>query len=534
MNSRRCRGASPSERSSGSAEFKFPILLTASLVCSLSALDMNIVAVSLPPIARSLNATFADIEWVVSAYILPFAALLLASGSFADRNGRKRLMLIGLVVFTVASVLCGLSTSALMLNLSRALQGIGASLTLPAALAIINHAFTGAGRSKAYAFWGACLGIATTAGPIIGGGITALFGWRWIFLVNLPVCALLIIATLRVIHESRDHEARRLDLAGIVTFTSALFFLIWALIDGNALGWTTAAILGRLVTGACLLGLFVLVEVRRERPMADLSLFRRPAFLGSAFAMLGYAGAAQVMIFYLPLYLQNAYEFEPAWTGVAMLPFALPMFLTPRLWGARLASHYSGRTLLTVGLLIVLAGDLLLSACAAATFSYGAFLIGMIVVGTGTGLLNGETIKVMQGAVPPQRGGMVSGISSTVRFMGLLIFVAGLGSVLSYVAVRGFIPAAVNLGLSPDLAQSLARRIISGDLTGALSQAPAGIRGELQAVGTAVFSEGFAAASLTAAAVAAVCAILTFVLVRSSETPATETPAISSTAPAME
>jgi hypothetical protein len=244
---------------------------------------------------------------------------------------------------------------------------------------------------------------------------------------------------------------------------------------------------------------------------------------------MGYAGAAQVMIFYLPRYLQNAYEFGPAWAGVAMLPFALPMFLTPRLWGARLASHYSGRTLLTAGLLIVLAGDLVLSACAAAGLSYGAFLIGMIVTGTGTGLLNGETIKVMQGAVPPQRGGMVSGIGSTVRFTGLLIFVAGLGSILSHVAVRGFMQAAVNLGLSPDRAQSLARHIISGDLISALSQAPAGIRGELQRIGTALFSEGFAAASLTAAALAAVCAILTFVLVRSSETPA-----ISSAASAME
>ncbi len=529
MSSRCGIGAPLDKKSSDGIQAKFPILLIASFVSSLSALDMNIVGVSLPPIARSLNTTFADIEWVVSAYILPFAALLLASGSFADRHGRKRLMLIGLVVFTVASVLCGLSTSALMLNLSRALQGIGASLTLPAALAVINHAFTGAERAKAYAFWGACLGIAITTGPIFGGLITTFFGWRWVFLVNLPVCAVLITATLRAIHESRDHEAKRLDLAGIVTFTSGLFFLIWALIDGNALGWTTMAILGRIATAACLLGLFVVAEVRQERPMVDFSLFRRSTFLGSTFAMLGYAGAAQVMIFYLPLYLQNAYGFDPAWAGAAMLPFALPMFLTPRFVGAKLANHYSGRTLLTAGLLITLAGNLLLSACAAATLSYGAFLIGMIVVGTGAGLLNGETVKVMQGAAPPQRGGMVSGVIATVRFTGLLIFVAGLGSVLSHVAVRGFTLAAARLGLGQDLAQSLARRIISGDLIGALSQAPVGIRGALQGVGTAVFSEGFAAASLTAAAVAMVCAILTLVLVRPSETPA-----IRSVASAME
>jgi predicted MFS family arabinose efflux permease len=303
------------------------------------------------------------------------------------------------------------------------------------------------------------------------------------------------------------------------------------LIDGNSLGWTTTAILGRLVAGTCLLGFFVVVEVRQERPMVDLSLFRRPTFLGSTFAMLGYAGAAQVMIFYLPLYLQNAYGFEPAWAGVAMLPFALPMFLTPRL-GARLASRYSGRTLLTAGLLITLAGNLLLSACAAAALSYGAFLIGMLVAGTGAGLLNSETTKVMQGAAPPQRAGMAAGLAATARFTGLLIAVAGVGSVLSHIAVRGFIPAAVNLGLGPDLAQSLARRIISGDLMGAVSQAPVGIRGDLQRLGTAVFSEGFAAASLTTAAVATVCAILTFVLVRSSETPAIRS--VARVAPAME
>jgi hypothetical protein len=278
------------------------------------------------------------------------------------------------------------------------------------------------------------------------------------------------------------------------------------------------AILGRLATAACLLALFVVAEVRQERPMVDFSLFQRPTFLGSTFAMLGYAGAAQVMIFYLPLYLQNAYEFDPAWAGAAMLPFALPMFLTPRLVGATLAGRYSGRSLLTAGLLITLAGNLLLSACAAVTLSYGVFLIGMIVAGTGAGLLNGETVKVMQGAAPAQRGGMVSGVIATVRFTGLLIFVAGLGSVLSHVAVRGFTPAAARLGLGPDVAQSLARRVISGDLIGALSQAPVGVRSELHRLGTAVFSDGFAAASLTAAAVAMVSAILTFVLVRSAET----------------
>jgi MFS family permease len=281
---------------------KFTILLTTSLVCSLIMLDANVVAVSLPTIARSLGASFTDIEWVVSAYVLPFAAMLLAAGSYADRHGRKRTMLVGLAVFAFASGLCGLTHSALMLNLARALQGIGASLLLTAGLAVINHAFIGQERARAYAFWGACIGIAITSGPIIGGAITGFLGWRWTFLVNLPLCAVLFVTSVVSLEESRDHEAKNLDIAGILTLSSGFFLLIWALIDGNSIGWGTPAIIWPFVTATGLLISFVVVELNQARPMVDLALFAQPTFLGSVFAMLGYAGGAQVMIFYLPMY----------------------------------------------------------------------------------------------------------------------------------------------------------------------------------------------------------------------------------------
>jgi EmrB/QacA subfamily drug resistance transporter len=425
--------------------------------------------------------------------------------------------LLGWLFFTVASAFCGLATSAIMLNLSRALQGVGASLLLTAALAVINHAYTGAERTRAYAFWGACLGIAIATGPILGGMITNFFGWRWAFLINLPVGTVLIVMALGSFHESRDHDAKRLDFAGIITFSFGLFFLIWAVIDGNSLGWTTTAILGRLAAAAFLLVVFGIVETRQDRPMVDLSLFKRPTFLGSTFAMLGYAGAAQVMIFYLPLYLQNAYGFAPAWAGIAMLPFALPMFLTPRV-GAKLANRYSGRALLTVGLLVTLVGNLFLAACAASALSYSAFLIGMLVTGAGAGLLNSETVKVMQSAVPAQRAGMASGLSATARFTGLLVGKAGIGSILSAKGVSGFTPAAAKLGLAQDLSDKVARRIISGDLVGAVAQVPDDIKRELQHLGIGAFAQGFSIASLTAAGVALVSAILTFSLVKSSDT----------------
>jgi len=496
---------------------KFAILLTTSLVCSLIMLDANVVAVSLPAIARSLGASFTDIEWVVSAYVLPFAALLLAAGSLADRHGRKRTMLAGLAIFAFASGLCGLAHSALILNLARALQGVGASLLLTSALAVINHAYAGQERAQAYAFWGACLGIAITSGPIIGGAITSFFGWRWTFLVNLPFCAVLFVASFILVEESRDHETKNLDIAGILTLSSGLFLLIWALIDGNSAGWTTPAILWRFAAAAGLLGAFVVAELRQTRPMVDLALFAQPTFLGSAFAMVGYAGGAQVMIFYMPMYLQNAYGFEPAKAGLAMIPFALPMFLTPRL-GSRLAKSYSGRALLTAGLMTTLLGNLLLYGIAHAGMTYPVFVVGMLVAGVGAGLLNSETAKVMQGAVPAQRAGMASGLAATTRFVGLLLGVAALGSVLAQVVSSQFVSAAEALGLQPQFAVQAAKRVASGDLAGVMADVPSRLQTQVHAAGWAAFAGGFAAASLVAAAVAALTGLLTFLLVRSTDT----------------
>lgn len=500
---------------------RFWILLTASLVCSLIMLDSNVVAVSLPAIAHSLNATFADIEWVVSAYVLTFSALLMAAGSYADHHGRKRAILIGLAIFTAASVLCGLATSALMLDLARAVQGVGASLLLTAAIAILSHVFTGAERARAFAFWGACLGIAITSGPIVGGVVTDTIGWRWIFLMNLPIGAGIMLAAWRVLPESADHESTRLDIPGIATFSTGLFLLTWALIDGNSLGWGSWQVLWRLGVAALLFLAFVAVELSQPRPMVDLGLFRRRDFLGAVFAMLGYAGGAQVMIFYLPLFLQSAYHMGPAQAGLAMLPFALPMFLTPRL-GAKLADRYSTRTLLVLGLWVAAAGNLLLQAFAWSGASYPWLAIAMIVLGTGAGLLNSETAKAMQGAVPPQRSGMASGVSATTRFTGLLLAVAGLGAALSSQAAQRFAGLTANFGIDPDRASAIAKRIASGDVSDMLMQLPEDIRAQVAVAAGDAFAGGFAVASLAAGVVAITTGVAALLLIRQASQTAEE------------
>jgi EmrB/QacA subfamily drug resistance transporter len=384
---------------------KFLVLLCAAATSSLIMLDTNIVAVSLPSIARDLHAGFEGIQWVISAYLLTFAALLLPSGSLADLHGRRRIVLAGIAIFLVSSAACGLATSVLALEIARAVQGIGGSLLLTAALAIIASTFTDAAqRAKAYAFWGAALGIAITFGPIAGGIITGTFGWRWAFLINVPLCVLFFIAVRVLVPESRDPHARHLDVPGVVTLSLGLFALIWALIDGNRIGWTNPAIAARLVAAVALLGAFVFCELREPRPMLDLSLFRRRMVLGAACGAFAYGASAQVMIFFLPIYLQGAFGFAPMAAGFAMLPFAAPLFIAPRI-AAALIGNWSHRNALLLGIGFTGAGNLLLGALAH-TDRYAVVAIAMLVAGLGTGMLNPETAKAFQAQMPPGRAGM--------------------------------------------------------------------------------------------------------------------------------
>ena len=491
------------------------VLVVASLISSLVMLDSNIVAVALPTIASNLNASFSEMQWVLSGYVLPFASLLLVSGALGDIYGRRRAAIVGQVVFAAASLACGLATSPMALIASRALQGAGASMLLTAATAIINATFQGADRARAYAFFGASLGIAITIGPIVGGLLSSLFGWHWVFLVNPPLCVALIVASGKVLPESSDPNAKRLDVAGFLTFSAGLFLLTWALVDGNVLGWLSSPTLARLAIGAIFVVAFVLVEAMQRRPMVDLALFRSRKFLGSAAAMLGYSGGAQVMIFYLPLFLQVDYGFSAARAGFSMLPFALPMFLAPRVAG-KLSASWLPRTMLSLGLGVAVAANLCIAACALLGVPYAVFAFAMVFAGTGAGLLNGETSKALQGSVPVERAGMASGISTTTRFTGLLLGISGLGAVLTATATARLLGEQGRLSLGFDTLAALARRFASGDVAGVVQSAPPHIRMALEAALRRSFDGGFATAGLCAATVAATSLLLTNLLLRES------------------
>lgn len=488
------------------------VLLICSSVCALIVLDTNIVAVSLPSIARSLHADFSDIEWIVSAYMLAFASLLLPAGSLADRFGRKRMMMLGLGLFALASLGCGLAWSAPLLQLARAVKGVGAAMLLTAALAMIGHLFhSEKDRTHAWAVWGACMGVSTTVAPLLGGVITELLGWRWIFLLNLPVCAVLATLVQRQASESADAGAARVDPWGSLLLSGGLCCVIWAIISANSAGWASHATLLRGAVGLLLLALFIPVELMQQRPMIELRLFRRAPFVGAVLAMFGYASAAQVMMTFLPLYLQNAHAYSAIAAGLAMLPFALAMMLLPRV-GVRLSAYLPLHGVMALGMALVCVGNLLV-ALAAYTDNYWLVLLGMIVTGSGAGLLNGNTQKAIMGQVPRERTGMASGISTTTRFAAIVLAIACLGAVLT-VRTGSYLKAALlGAGLPlPSGFNDVVERVVAGDAAAAL---PA-LGHKLLALQLAQhgFAQAFALLMLSAAAIAATAGVLLFWLMR--------------------
>jgi EmrB/QacA subfamily drug resistance transporter len=513
----RTSGEVPGEPAAKWSGRKLRMLLCCAGAPFLIMLDTNIVAVSLPAIARDFRGAFTDVEWVVSAYVLPFCALLMPAGSLADLVGRRRMLLLGLSIFTLASVLCGLAPNLAVLNGARALQAIGAALQLTASLAVIGHGFEARERVRVYAIWGTVMGIAPSLGPIVGGVVTSYFGWRWAFLINLPIGIGLISLAVTSTDESRDPHAQRLDVAGILLFGTGLFSIVWALIDANAVGWLSLSTLSKLVIGIVLLVAFVFAERLHPRPMIDLSLFRDSTVVGAAISMFGYAAAAQVMMTLLPLYLQDAFGYRPVTAGLAMIPFALPLLFGPTV-GAKLAARVSGRALLTFGLALVALGNAIVVVGILAGLGYWAAAVGMLVTGFSTGLLNSETTKAQVAAVPPERAGMAGGMAATTRFLGIIAGVAGLGAVLAGVAdvsLRKLGTPRVPGGVVDWHGLSL--RIVAGDADGALSVMPAAVR---EALGDAVresIAAGFGAALSAAAIVALLSSFLSWRLVRTPD-----------------
>jgi EmrB/QacA subfamily drug resistance transporter len=389
-------------------------------------LDITIVNVALPDIARDLRSSFSDLQWVIDAYALSLAALLLTAGSLADRLGRRLVFTAGLAVFTAASLLCALATSPLFLELARALQGIGAAAMFATSLALLAATFRGRELGTAFGVWGATTGAAVAVGPLVGGLLTESVGWESIFLINVPIGIAAIGVTLARVAESRDPDAAGIDWAGLVTFSAGLFLLIFALVRGNAEGWGSPLIVSFLIGAAVLLCAFVVAERRQERPMLDLTLLRKPAFAGASIAAFALSASLFSMFLYMTLYIQNGLGYSPLQAGLRFLPTTLLSFAVAPVAG-KLSARLPVRLMIGVGLGLVGAG-LLLMAQLDADSEWTVLLPGFVLAGVGVGLVNPPLASTAVGVVPPQRAGMGSGINSTFRQVGIATGIAGLGA----------------------------------------------------------------------------------------------------------
>jgi EmrB/QacA subfamily drug resistance transporter len=391
-------------------------------------LDITVVNVALPNIQHDLHASLTGLQWVVDAYALTLAALILTAGTLADRYGRRLLFMIGVVVFTLSSLVCGLAWSIAVLDIARAVQGIGGAALFATALALIGAEYRGPDLGGAIAIWGATIGAAVASGPLVGGILTDAFNWRWVFFVNVPVGAFALWVALTRMSESRDPQATHTDVWGLLTFSASLFLIVFGVLRGNTEGWSSALILGSLIGGGVLLAAFVAVEHMQTRPMLDLDLFRHPGFVGVSVATFCIGAGMFALFPYLSIYLQDVLGYSPLGAGLRFLPLTVFVFIVPLLT-RKLAPGASLRWLLAGGLVLVAMALLLMHGLTPSS-SWTALLPGLIVSGIGIGLANPAIAAAALRAVDPSRTGMASGINNACRLTGVAVGVAALGAVL--------------------------------------------------------------------------------------------------------
>jgi len=481
-------------------------------------LDVTIVNVALPDIQSSLKANFSDLQWVVDAYALTLAALLLTTGSLADLFGRRRLFVIGLVIFSASSLLSGLAQSPLWLNLARGAQGVGGAAMFSTSLALLGSAFQGRERGVAFGVWGAITGVAVAVGPVVGGALTSGISWRWIFLVNVPIGVASIVLCLMRVQESRQPGAPRPDLFGFVTFSGALGALIYALIKVGTKGWGDTVVLACFAASVVLLIAFIVGEAAMgDRAMFDLKLLRKPTFNGGLIAAFALSAGLFSLFLYLTLYMQDVLRYSAFQTGLRFLVLSGAILLTSGLAG-RLTAVVPIRFLIAPGLALIGIG-LLLMRGVTPTSGWTHLIPGFIVAGAGTGFVNPPLASTAIGVVRPERAGMASGINSTFRQIGIATGIAGLGSLFSH-TVRTHIEAMLTAGhaVNGHVADALARGVSQGNGTAAAlgSLPPRAQAAAVHAI-RASFATGLNEVFLIGALLVLVSAGLTLVLIRSQD-----------------
>ena len=477
-------------------------------------LDVTIVNVALPDIQSSLGSSFADLQWVIDAYALTLASLLLTAGSLSDIFGRRRLYIVGLVVFTLASMLCGIAQNTLVLQLSRGLQGVGGAIMFTVSLALLASAFQGKDRGIAFGIWGSITGVAVAVGPVVGGVLVSSLSWRWIFFVNIPIGIAALVITVLKVAESRNPKAHGPDWIGFVVFTASLSSLVYALIESGQKGFGDTVVVTCFIAAAALMVAFVLFEMRTSTPMLDLDLFRKPTFSGGAIAAFGISAGIFSMLLYLTLYLQNVLGYSALQTGLRLLVLSGAILVVSAVAG-RLSSHLPARFLIGPGLALTGVGMLLMRGLDAST-SWTHLIPGFIVAGIGVGMVNPPLASTAVGVVPPRMAGMASGVNSTFRQVGIATGIALLGTLFAS-RLESAVTSATTGTAFAGRGESLAALVQSGQLKTALPKFPKAQIPVVEQIAATGFTSALNGILLIAAIVALITAVAAFVLIRTKD-----------------
>lgn len=490
----------------------FWILLATILGSSMAFIDSSVVNVALPRIQADLNASAATVQWVVEAYALLLGSLILVGGSLGDVYGRKRMFVLGIIIFAFSSLWCGLTRDITQLIAARAVQGIGGALLTPGSLAIIRANFAEAQRGKAIGLWSSFSAITSALGPVIGGWLVQYASWRWVFFINLPIAVVVLIVVLIFVPESQiEGDGRQLDIAGACLATIGLGVLVFGFVEANSLSIFNPVVLGCILAGVLVLIGFVYVESRSPAPMMPLNLFRSRTFSGANLLTFFLYGALGATLYFLPFNLIRVQGYSPTAAGSALLPFTLLMFALSRFSGG-LVTRYGARLPLVVGPIIVGVGYLLFALPGIGGSYWTTYFPAIVTVGLGMSVTVAPLTTTVMGAVSDQYAGTASGINNAVARVANLLAIAIFGLVvlgifnltLNQLLLAQHVSPAVQALLEPQRAK-LANAVV-----------PAGVAPDmrilLQGDIAASFISGFRIAMIMGACLAfisALCARLT-------------------------
>jgi EmrB/QacA subfamily drug resistance transporter len=488
------------------------LLAATILASSMAFIDGTVVNVALPALQTDLNARVQDVQWVIEAYALFLSALLLVGGSLGDRYGRRRVFLIGIVVFTAGSAWCGMAATIGQLILARAGQGIGAALLVPGSLAIISTSFREEERGRAIGTWSGFSSMTTAIGPVLGGWLVDQVSWRAVFFINIPLAILVIAISLWHVPESRTATKGRLDWPGALLAAASLGGLVFGLIESPRLGFAHPAVITSMLFGVGGLIAFVIVEWRSRYPMLPLELFRSRTFKGANLLTLFLYGALGGTVFFLPLNLIQVQRYTPTQAGAAMLPFVLIMFLLSR-WSGGLVHRYGARLPLVLGPMIAAGGFALFTLPGVGGSYWKNFSPAIVVLGIGMGVSVAPLTTTVMNSVAQTRVGVASGVNNAVARTAGLLAIAVLGIVMLETFDGALDARTTELNLPLNAKRSLDQQ--RSKLAAAeISDAEPRVREAMRNAIDWSFVEAFRRVMLVGAGLALASAITAFVLIR--------------------